>query len=292
MFRVLVLLGCAVCASTFAADVKPLWVAKGFAQPESALYVAAEKAIFVSSIDGDPVAKDGKGFISLLDPAGKLISLQWVGGLDAPKGMAYAQGRLFVTDIDQVIEIDVKRAQIVKRYSAKGAKFLNDIALEPRSNFKGQVARAYISDSGDNAIWYLGDGKLAKLLSDPALDAPNGLLVEGEMLRIASLGTLPKDGAPAVLGRLKTMPLDEDSISDRFGPEPIGSLDGLEADGKGGYWVSDWITGKVYRIDSTGTPSVWLSLEQGTADIGIIPGKAMLVPMMLNGELRAYPLPK
>lgn len=286
MSRLLMLVCCVFGASAIAADVKPVWVTKGLKRPESALYVAAEKAIFVSNIDGEPAAKDGKGSISLLEPDGKLVSLDWVTGLDAPKGMAYAQGRLFVTDIDQVVEIDVKRAQIVKRYAAPGAKFLNDIALEPRSNFKGQVARAYISDTHDNAIWYLGDGKLAKLISDVALDSPNGLLVEGETLRIASFGT------PPVQGRMKSMPLDEDSISDRFGAEPIGNLDGLEADGKGGYWLSDWVAGKVYRIDPSGTPSMWLSLEQGSADIGIIPGKTLLVPMMLNNELRAYALPK
>lgn len=276
----------AFAATALAADPKPLWTAKNFRRPESALFVAAEKAIFVSNIDGEPDAKDGKGFISMLDASGKLVSLEWVGGLDAPKGLAYAQGRLFVTDIDQVVEIDVKRAQIVKRYPAPGAKFLNDIALEPRSNFKGQVARAYISDTHDNAIWYLADGKFAKLLSDPALDGPNGLLVEGEALRIASFGV------PPAQGRLKTMPLDEDSVADRFGAEPIGNLDGLEADGKGGYWVSDWVAGRIYRVDASGTPSVWLQLEQGTADIGIVPGKLLLVPMMKNNEVRAYSLPK
>jgi hypothetical protein len=271
----------------------PLWTASGFRTPESALYAAPEKAIFVSNIDGDPGVKDGKGFISRLDTDGKIVQLEWVSGLNAPKGMGYAQGRLFVADIGEVVEIDVKSAQIVKRYPAPGSKFLNDVALEPRSNFKGQVARVYISDFSDNAIWYLGDHKLSKLVMDPALETPNGLLVEGEQLRIASWGVLGGDGLKTpVPGRIKTMALDSEGIGDRFTAMPLGNLDGIEADGKGGYWVSDWLAGKIIHVDAAGQSSTWLQLEQGTADIGIIPGKLLLVPMMMQGELRAYALPK
>lgn len=270
----------------------PAWTAKGFAQPESTLYVAAENAIFVSNVNGDPAASDGNGFISRLKPDGTVEKLEWVKGLNAPKGMAYAQGRLFVADIDRVLEIDVRRATVAKTHHAKGAKFLNDVALEPRSHFKGQTARGYISDMADNGIWYLADGKLELLVRDRVLDSPNGLLVEGDSLRIASLGSFNADGSPGVQGRLKTMKLDEENVNDRFGSEPLGNLDGLESDGQGGYWVSDWPAGRIYRIDATGTPSVWLQLEQGTADIGIVPGKFLLVPMMKNNEVRAYALPK
>ncbi|MGQ0618597.1 MAG: SMP-30/gluconolactonase/LRE family protein [Panacagrimonas sp.] len=279
--------------SVDAAAVKPAWTVKGFKQPESALHVAAHKAIFVSNIDGAPDGRDGKGFISRLDESGKLVKLEWVAGLNAPKGLGYAQGLLYVADINELVVIEVKTATIVKRYAAPDSKGLNDVALEPRSNFSGQTARAYVSDFADNAIWYLGDGKFSKLLKDPALETPNGLLVEGENLLIANWGVLGATGyATEVPGRLKTMALDEEGIADRFSAIPLGNLDGLESDGKGGYWVSDWLAGKIFRVKADGTPSVWLQVEQGAADIGIVPGKWLLVPMMLNGELRAYALPK
>lgn len=278
-------------ASTTAAEVKPAWVAKGYKQPESALHAAAEKAIFVSNLNGAPDAKDGNGFISRLDESGKPVKLEWLTGLNAPKGLAYAQGTLYVADIDELVAIDVKAAKVLKRYS--GAKGLNDVALEPRSHFKGQTVRAYVSDFFDNAIWYLADGKFSKLLQDPALEMPNGLLVEGENLLIANWGVMGSDGYKTeVPGRLKTMKLDEEGIADRFSAIPLGNLDGLESDGRRGYYVSDWLAGKIFHVAADGTSKVWLQLEQGTADIGIVPGKWLLVPMMLNGELRAYPLPK
>ncbi len=278
-------------ASAMAAAPKPAWTATGFRQPESALYVAAEQAIFVSNLDGGPTTKDGKGFISRLDANGRVVKLDWLTGLNAPKGLAYAQGKLFVADIDELIEIDVKSAAISKRYPAPGAKMLNDVALEPRSNFGNQVARVYVSDFLGNSIWYLGDGKFAELLHDDALATPNGLLVEGENLRIASWGAMDAEGNIAEPGRIRTMALDAEGVADRFDARPLGNLDGLEADGKGGYWVSDWMAGKIFRVASDGTSKVWLQLEQGTADIGIAPGKWLLVPMMVNGEVRAYTLP-
>ena len=270
----------------------PAWTASGFRQPESALYVAAEKAIFVSNLDGDPSTKDGKGFISRLSANGTAEKLEWLTGLNSPKGLAYAQGKLFVSDVDELIEIDVKSATISRRYAAKGAKSLNDVALEPRSQFKNQVARAYVSDFVSNSIWYLGDGKFSELVHDDALETPNGLLVEGENLRIASWGALDAEGKTPAPGRLRTMGLDADGVANRFDAGPTGNLDGLEADGKGGYWVSDWTAGTIFHVASDGTSTVWLQLEQGTADLGLVPGQWLLVPMMLNGEVRAYPLPK
>lgn len=271
----------------------PVWITKGFDRPESALYVAAENAIFVSNVTGEPGTKDGSGFISRLDSAsGKLVKRDWLTGLNAPKGLAYAQGKLFVADIDELVEIDVKSASIAKRYPAPGAKMLNDVALEPRSHFKNQVARAYVSDWFGNSIWYLGDGKFSQLVQDPAFESPNGLLVEGEELRIASWGALGEGFKTEVPGRLKTLPLDGEGIADRFTAIPVGNLDGLESDGKGGYWVSDWIAGKVFHFAANGNAAVWLQLEQGSADLGIVPGKWLLVPMMLDNEVRAYALPK
>lgn len=293
MKALLAILLCASSLAVRAADPQPVWTAKGFRQPESALYVAAEKAIFVSNLDGDPTAKDGKGFISRLDDRGKVVKLEWVTGLDAPKGMGYAQGKLFVADIEQLLVIDVKSGTIEKRYPAPGGAGLNDVALEPRSHFKNQVARAYVSDLPGNAIWYLADNKFSQMVADPAFESPNGLLVEGQTLVIANWGVLTGKGfETSEPGRLKVMKLDDEGIADRFSAMPLGNLDGLESDGKGGYWVSDWLAGKIIRVKADGSSSVALQLEQGTADIGLVPGKLLLVPMMTQDEVRAYALPQ
>lgn len=287
------LLAVSLGAAVHAAEAPaPVWVVSGFEMPESALYVKAENAIFVSNVAGDPAGRNGKGFISRLDGSGKLLQREWLTGLNAPKGLGYAQGRLFVADIDELVEIDVETATVARRYPAPGARMLNDVALEPRSHFAGQVPRVWVSDWFGDAIWYLADGKFSELVRDPALQNPNGLLVENETLRIASWGVMTDGFKTEVPGRLLSMDLDQDGIADRFSAVPMGNLDGLEPDGKGGYWVSDWVAGKIFHVAADGSHTVWLQLEPGTADLGIVPGKWLLVPMMMNNELRAYALPK
>lgn len=269
-----------------AGQAAPAWIVKGFSQPESALYVKAENSIFVSNIVGDPALKDGHGFISRVSPDGKLQQLEWVSGLNAPKGLGYIKGRLYVADIDRLVEIDVKTGRITKVLDAPGAKFLNDIAVD-------RFDSVYVSDMLDNAIWYFSDGEFDKVMQDESLAFPNGLLIERDQLRIASWGVMTDGFATKVPGRLKTVHIQETTTAaDRFGSTPLGNLDGLEADGQGGYFVSDWLAGKVLRVNAKGEASLFLQLSQGTADLGVIPGRLLLVPLMNEGELRAYPISK
>jgi hypothetical protein len=66
-------------------------------------------------------------------------------------------------------------------------------------------------------------------------------------------------------------------------------LDGVELDGSGGYFVSDWMTSKVYRVTSTGEATAVISGLKGPADIGVIDSKGLLlVPRMLEDKVTAY----
>jgi len=52
----------------------PVWnLTTGFAAPESAFYDAGTNAVFVSSINGQILDKDGNGYISRLSPDGKVV---------------------------------------------------------------------------------------------------------------------------------------------------------------------------------------------------------------------------
>src|SRR5262245_49027841 len=62
--------------------------------PESAYYDATSNAIFVSSINGDVLAKDGNGYISRLGADGKVVNARWATGLNAPKGLRSVGGTL------------------------------------------------------------------------------------------------------------------------------------------------------------------------------------------------------
>ncbi len=94
--------------------------------PESVLYDAGNKVLYVSNIDGAPDGRDGKGSIGKVGLDGKIIAVDWVSGLNAPKGMALVKNTLWVSDVDEVVGIDIKSGQVTKRVKIEGAGFLSD----------------------------------------------------------------------------------------------------------------------------------------------------------------------
>src|SRR3954452_23673209 len=56
--------------------------------PESVLFDKTNSVLYVSNIDGkDPWGKDGKGSIGKVGTDGKIIAVEWITNLNAPKGM-------------------------------------------------------------------------------------------------------------------------------------------------------------------------------------------------------------
>src|SRR3981189_3840814 len=172
--------------SAVAAEPQKLWEASGFKQPESVLCDRAGGAIYVSNVNGDPMKKDGNGFISKRGRDGKGVKIEWVKGLDRPTGLALANGKLYAADVDRIAEIDIAKGEIINRYEAPGSKFLNDLAAD-------KTGRASASDMVTNSIWVLDGGKLSLLMQDDALDNPNGLLVEDGRLGVAAGGRMAPD---------------------------------------------------------------------------------------------------
>jgi DNA-binding beta-propeller fold protein YncE len=91
----------------------------------------------LSNIDGKPDEKDGRGFISKISPVnGTIIELNWVTGLNAPKGMAVStdNSKLYVYDITDLVEINIANGQITNRSNAPGGAFLNDVVSDEQGN--------------------------------------------------------------------------------------------------------------------------------------------------------------
>jgi len=56
--------------------------------PESVAFAPKQNVLFVSNVNGKPTLKDQNGFISKVSPSnGSIIELNWVTGLNAPKGI-------------------------------------------------------------------------------------------------------------------------------------------------------------------------------------------------------------
>ena len=267
--------------------------------PESVIYEPNENVLFVSNIDGLPDRKDKQGFISKVSPLnGSIIELNWVTGLDAPKGMTLINSSnsklLYVSDITDLLEIDINSGKIINRYNAPGSAFLNDVA----SDNQGHI---YVSDTVANIIYRLdtknlgnssnNNASLQVWLQSPELNGPNGLYVDNtnNKLIIVSFGAFSKPG-----GSIKVVDLQNRTMSS-LGKEgtavPIGGLDGIEADTTGRhYYVTDNTAGKLYVVNSNGTGYETLDLQkQGTADLGTILDQNMIIiPMIQDNKLEAY----
>ena len=281
--------GCIAATIAIAGGVVPaqsepgmVWVTTGLKTPEFVLPDPGGEFAYVSNIDGQPLEKDGKGFvakISLKD--GTVIEPQWATGLNAPKGMALVKDRLYVSDIDRLVEIDTKTGKIVASHDVPNPGFLNDVAADGEG-------RVYVSDSGASTIWRLADGKLEKWLDGPQLKYPNGLLVQGDKLIVAAWGA-PLPDKTFAAANLMEISLKDKSVRDLGSGTPIGNLDGIVPDGPDSYFVTDWVAGALYRIDASGAADLLVDLDQGSADIAMVPGqRVLLIPMMKSNNLIAY----
>jgi hypothetical protein len=237
--------------------------------PESVLHDAARDVLYVTNIDGEPWGDDGKGSVAKVGLDGKVIAVEWVTGLSAPKGMALHGRRLYVGDIDRVVVIDVDEGRIVERIAVAGAHGLNDVTVDA-------AGVVYVSDSRDKKIYALRAGK-ASLVVD-GLKAPNGVHVQGDALLFMDNGSLFRRGPQG------------EKILLSAGPE--GNGDGLESV-PGGYVISYW-PGLIQFAQADGTR---VTLQDTTpdkiyaADIGYNAQKRVVyVPTFFGNTVAAYRL--
>lgn len=267
------------------ADSEPLWSTDGFKNPESVIAASKREVLYVSNINGKPLDKDGNGFISKLNASGEIEDLEWVTGLNAPKGMVMDGDKLYVTDIDHLVEIDSASGEIVSKYPAKGAIFLNDPAIGPDgsvyvSDIAGRKIFRRAPDADTLRVWFAPDN----------LMHVNGLRVEDGKLIVAGWGrNMNDDGSTEIAGNLFTIDLKTKEMADLGNGEGIGNLDGLERDANGNFLVTDFIAGALYRISEDGSYETVLDLNAGSADLEVTKdGTVAIIPMMMDGKVTAY----
>ncbi|MHA7131532.1 SMP-30/gluconolactonase/LRE family protein [Algoriphagus namhaensis] len=235
---------------------------------ESVLYDPSSGTIYVSNIDGTPLDKDGKGSISIIDKEGNIITQDWVTGLNAPKGMGIANGKLYVTDIDELVEIDIASATITQKYSVEGSEFLNDVATH-----EGKV---YFTDMNTGKVHVLADGAVSTL--SEGHESLNGIAVDTDGtiygLDASGLKVWNADGSTSVIN------------------SEVTGGDGLVILGDGNFVASRW-QGEIWFVTESGQTLLLdtKAQESNTADIGFIPGENLvLVPTFFKNKVAIYQL--
>lgn len=270
---------------SFAKDhLEVLWeTEKVFELPESVVFDKTNEVLYVSNITDHPFNKDGTGFISKVGLDGQVIDLKWIKSLNAPKGLTIVKDKLFIADVDELVEVDIKTSKITNKYKGYGSVCMNDVTHDKYGN-------VYVGDTYTDSIYRLNQfGQLPVWFYSPQL-APNGIHIdhdEGNMI-VGSWGAVMEGwGTPELKGSLKSINIHTKKIKN-LGSRQIGNLDGVESDGKGAYFVTDWTGAKLYKVKKNGSYKVLKEVGKGAADHEVILDKGLIViPIMAEGKLIA-----
>jgi sugar lactone lactonase YvrE len=241
---------------------------------------------YIANVNGAAAARDNNGFITKLDPQGRVIALKFIAPstaapLHAPKGLAVVGKTLYVLDLDRVRGYDTGRGSPVLDLDMAPyrAAFLNDLTRDAHGNL-------YLSDSQSNFVARIEpahEHRVTILARGPQLAGANGLCVQ------------PKTGRLVVVtwGTGRVLELTEQGEVKPWVDRRFEKLDGADFDADGNLFVSAYGEGKVYRVGVDGKVSVLREGLVTPADINIDRTKGLLlIPSFDADSARAIPLEK
>jgi putative heme-binding domain-containing protein len=239
---------------------------------------------FIANVNGAPAARDNNGFITRLDPQGRVVALKFIAAsrdapLHAPKGLAVVGKTLYVLDLDRVRGYDTGRGRLVLDIdmAPHQARFLNDLTRDAAGNL-------YLSDSQSSFVARIEpahDHRVTILARGPQLEGANGLSVQPKTNRLAVV-TWGTGRVLEVTGRGDVRPWLE---------RKFDRLDGADFDADGNLYFSAYGEGKVYRAGVDGKVSVFREGLVTPADINVDRAKGLLlIPSFDADTARAIPL--
>lgn len=237
--------------------------------PESVLFDGANKLLYVTNIDGtDPWGRDGKGSVGKVGLDGKIIMVDWVSGLNAPKGMGLYKGKLYVADLSNLVEIDITSGTISHKIVVPGAQGLNDVTVDRN----GVI---YVSDSKTKQVFRVEKGQPVLFLDN--LKGPNGVLARGDDFYLLDDGGAYK--------------VEKDKSLTKLADGMAGGTDGIENVSGNDFLVSCW-SGTIWYVSADGSKEKLLDTtkeKKNTADIGYDPKtKTVYVPTFWKNSIVAY----
>jgi hypothetical protein len=254
-------------------DLSKLWeLSRTFKFPESVQYDADRELLYVSNF-----FNQGNEFISRVKPDGTVQDLEWVAGLDRPTGLYLSGGLLYVVERKGLVEIDTASGEITNRYPIPEAGFPNDITGDPATGV------VYVSDSQRSLVYSFHDGEFEIWLESDQLAGTNGMYLDGDRLLVGSSGA----------GCVRSITITDKKIETLVCLGAGSVMDGIRADGRGNYIVSDF-NGRAFLVTPAGEKTELLNTSARgifCADFEYVPGRELLVvPTLNDNRLTAYEL--
>jgi sugar lactone lactonase YvrE len=290
VFRLALLLVLGVSVAAWAGEpAAEGFMITGLDHPESVAFDGT--SYYISNLGKElaPTTKDGDGYITRVSPDGTVLDAKWAEGLNAPKGLVFSNGHLWVTDVDQVYGYNVETRQVDQAFSfaprtvqfnQQPVAFLNDIVATPQD-------RLLVSGTDTGRLYRitLADGSQQSFPVD-LLRGPNGLAYHNDAVYAVGFGDTGQANGPV----LKITSTGENAYAFTQLSPLLGNLDGV-AVYQDSLFVSDWATGSVYQIPLSGGQAVpVLTHLSGPADFLIQDGKIWLPEMKVGRVIvKAFP---
>lgn len=224
----------------------------GFSKPAAIIYDAGRDLYWVSNASGLGRGGQGKGFISRLDPEGRIATLNFIDGnrpdiaLQSPQGLAVDGNTLFVADGSAILRFDAESGAALGILHIEGASHLSDVAIGPggdlyATDVGSEPALAVISDAGTDAVYRIsGDDAVSVVARRPNLGGPYALLANESGLWMTCTGSNDL---------LLLVPREGDTTtreSGRLGL-PGRAPRGLVQMPDGSFLISSWESGTLFR---------------------------------------------
>jgi sugar lactone lactonase YvrE len=216
-----------------AAPTRVAVVDHGLAMPEALSYAAPVDAFFISNVNGNVGAKDGKGFITRVRASdGTVDSLHFIengrGGvtLNSPMGSRVKGDTLWVLDVDVVRGFSVRTGAPLASIdvSALQPAFLNDLTMGPDDDF-------YVTDTKANRIIHIDKNRQVTVVdSTGKLALPDGIAWEASKKDVV----LAPFGGNAVQ---RWRPGDAEPMDVAPGKS---KFDGIEIERDGTIYITSW----------------------------------------------------
>lgn len=272
-------LGLLLAASTtaMAQSATETWRLAGLKMPESVIFDKANNRLIVGNMVTFGPDGGADGYLSIVSPDGKLVTEQWATGLTDPKGMAIVGDKLYVADVNGLVEIGLADGKLLSTVPLEGAMFPNDVTTDGTS--------IYVSDLMGQAIYKVAGGVAEQWLKDEKLAAPNGLYVDGTALIVGSMGTgMKPDFTFETKGGLQSVDLASKAITVPEGAMGNSLTDGVAKVGEA--FVYDDNPAGAINSYAAGKVTTLATLSPGAADLWA-EGNVVYVPLTQTGELVA-----
>ncbi len=245
---------------------------------------------FVTVMNGK---EDGDGVVKIIQ--GESVSV-FATGLSEPKGIAFVNDQLVVTDIKQVIAIDSKGNTSVLAGSDAfqyPPSYLNDVSVD------ADETGVYVTDMGANTkmrgpdgLWPLDSPEAAAMPIEGrvyhiTMDGKVSLIVDANSLMTNPNGVgVGNDGQLLIGAFFKgNLLIYKDGELSVLVADQLRGADAVEQGDDGNYYVSSWSQAKVWKISEDGSSvSVLKDGFQSAADFYLEYNyERLLLPDMLAG---------